>query len=177
MEIVKPEAKVYIDGANMFYTQKKLGWFIDWKKMKDYLKEKWDIIEVRYYIGVKSGDEKMSKFLRYLDNIGFKPITKPLKEIKITQDDVKFKIYPYPQIYKCNFDVEMTTDILLDRTQLDQILLFSGDSDFTYLVKTLRDLGKDVIVFSTRKMIAWELKLVVKKYIFLEDLREEIERK
>jgi len=71
----------------------------------------------------------------------------------------------------------MTTDILLDRTQLDQILLFSGDSDFTYLVKTLRDLGKDVIVFSTRKMIAWELKLVVKKYIFLEDLREEIERK
>lgn len=25
------KAKVYIDGANMFYTQKKLGWFIDWK--------------------------------------------------------------------------------------------------------------------------------------------------
>jgi len=66
MEIVKPEAKVYIDGANMFYTQKKLGWFIDWKKMKDYLKEKWDIIEVRYYIGVKSGDEKMSKFIHTL---------------------------------------------------------------------------------------------------------------
>ena len=34
---MKPRVKVYIDGANMFYTQKKLGWFVDWKKMKDYL--------------------------------------------------------------------------------------------------------------------------------------------
>ncbi len=37
---MKLKAKVYIDGANMFYTQKKLGWFIDWQKMKKYLKEK-----------------------------------------------------------------------------------------------------------------------------------------
>ena len=36
---MKPESKVYIDGANMFYTQKKLGWFIDWKKTKDFLTE------------------------------------------------------------------------------------------------------------------------------------------
>lgn len=174
---MKPKAKVYIDGANMFYTQKKLGWSIDWKKVKDCLNEKWDVIEIRYYVGVKPRDERMPKFLRYLDNIGFKPITKPVKVIKITQGDEKFKIYPYPQIYKCNFDVEMTADILLDRTKLDQIILFSGDSDFTYLAKILRDLGKEVVVFSTRKMIAWELKLMARKYIFLDDLKDKIERK
>jgi uncharacterized LabA/DUF88 family protein len=132
---------------------------------------------LRYYIGLKEDDEKMCSFLRYLDAVGLLPITKPLKEIKIDEDEPKFKIYPYPQIYKCNFDVEMTTDILLDRTELDQILLFSGDSDLTYLAKTLRDLGKDVVVFSTRKMIAWELKLVAKRYVFLEDLKDKIERK
>ncbi len=27
-------AKVYIDGANVFYTQKKMGWSLDWLKMK-----------------------------------------------------------------------------------------------------------------------------------------------
>jgi len=37
---MKPKAKVYIDGANMFYTQKKLEWFLDWKKIKEYLQAK-----------------------------------------------------------------------------------------------------------------------------------------
>ena len=173
---MKPKAKVYIDGANMFYTQKKLGWFIDWKKVKDYLKEKWDVLELRYYVGIKEGDEKMPSFLRYLDAIGFSPVTKPLKEIKIDENEPKFKIYPYPQIYKCNFDVEMTTDILLDRTILDEIILFTGDSDLVYLVKKLRDLGKNVIVFSSRKMLAWELKLTVNKYVFSEDIKDKIKR-
>jgi len=33
----KPKVKVYIDGANVFYTQKKLGCSLDWQKVKDYL--------------------------------------------------------------------------------------------------------------------------------------------
>ena len=45
---MKPKAKIYIDGANMFYTQMKLGWFVDWKKIKDYLKENNDVLEMRY---------------------------------------------------------------------------------------------------------------------------------
>jgi len=28
----KPKVSIYIDGANMFYTQKHLDWTIDWKK-------------------------------------------------------------------------------------------------------------------------------------------------
>ena len=78
---MKPKAKVYIDGANMFYTQKKLEWFLDWKKIKECLQAKWDVLEVRYYTGVKPDDEKMASFLRYLDNIGIDPITKPIKVI------------------------------------------------------------------------------------------------
>jgi len=31
--VKKPKAKTYIDGANIFYTQKKLGWSLDWQKI------------------------------------------------------------------------------------------------------------------------------------------------
>jgi uncharacterized LabA/DUF88 family protein len=51
--IEKPKAKVYIDGANMFYTQKELGWFVDWAKIKDYLNKEWEVLEIKYYTGVK----------------------------------------------------------------------------------------------------------------------------
>ena len=173
---MKPKAKVYIDGANMFYTQKKLGWFIDWQKMKKYLKEKWDILGIRYYTGIKPADEKMASFLRYLDNVGITPFTKLIKIIPLSSDHPLKKLYDYSEMYKSNCDVEITTDILLERAEIDEIILFSGDSDFQYLIKKLKDLGKKVIVFSSRRTISWEVKLEASEYIYLEDIKEEIKR-
>lgn len=174
---MRPKAKIYIDGANIFYTQKKLGWFVDWKKAKDYLQENRDILEICYYTGIKSNDEKMASFLRYLDNVGINCITKPIKVIKLSKDDDLGKKYIYPEIYKSNCDVEIATDILLERKEVDEIILFSGDSDFQYLIKKLKNLGKEVIVFSSRKTISWEIKLEASKYIYLEDIKDKIIRK
>jgi uncharacterized LabA/DUF88 family protein len=174
---MKPKVKVYIDGANMFYTQMKLEWFFDWKKIKEYLQKVRDILEMRYYTGVKPKDEKMASFLRYLDNVGITPITKPIKVIKIDNSDPLKKLHNYSEIYKSNCDVEITTDILLERKEIDEIILFTGDSDFQYLIRKLKDLGKKVIIFSSRKTISWEIKLEASKYIYLEDIKEAIIRK
>jgi uncharacterized LabA/DUF88 family protein len=174
---MKPKVKVYIDGANMFYTQMKLEWFFDWKKIKEYLQKERDILEMRYYAGVKPKDEKMASFLRYLDNVGITPITKPIKVIKIDNNDPLKKLHNYSEIYKSNCDVEITTDVLLERKEIDEIILFTGDSDFRYLIRKLKDLGKKVIIFSSRKTISWEIKLEASKYIYLEDIKEAIIRK
>jgi len=173
----KQTSKVYIDGANMFYTQQKLGWFLDWKKLKEFLGRKYKVVEFRYYTGIKSEDDKMKSFLRYLDHINIIPITKPLKVIRISKKHPLKNLYNYPEIYKSNFDVEITADILLDRVNIDQIILLSGDSDFQYLVKRLKDVGKKVTVYSSRKTISWELKLEASEYFYLEDIKNKIERK
>ena len=76
----KPKAKIYIDGANMFYAQKKLGWSFDWMKIKNYLEKDREVIELKYYVGVKEDDEEMQKYLKYLNAIGFDAFTKPLKK-------------------------------------------------------------------------------------------------
>ena len=165
-KIKKLKAKVYIDGANLFYTQKSLGWFLDFKKIKEYLIKKWDITGIKYYTGVRESDERMGSFLRYLDNLEIEPITKPLKKIINSKNT----------IFKSNFDVEMTMDILLERQSYDVCILFSGDSDFHALVEKLKNFGKKIIVFSSRKMISWELKLSVNQYIFLEDLKDIIKK-
>jgi len=167
----KPKAKVFIDGANMFYTQKSLGWTISWKNVISFLENKFDVLETRYYTGLKEDDNKMLKYLRYLDKIGFSTITKILKKIKIsnTGETAHF-------IFKANFDVEITADILLDKSKLDGIIIFSGDSDFGYLVKKLKDIGKLVYIFSSRRTISWELKLIASNVIYLEDIRKEIQR-
>jgi len=160
----KLKAKVYIDGANMFYTQRLIGSLIDWKKTKKLLNNKFEVLELRYYTGIKENDEKMKKYLSYLRDIQIKTITKPLKIIKNKENQI---------IHKSNCDVEMVVDIMADLNNFDLLVLFSGDSDFAYLVKILnKQYQKLIYVFSSRKTISWEIKLAVNKYWFIEDTKE-----
>jgi len=172
----KPKVKIYIDGANMFYTQKRLGWFIDWKKVKEYIELEKEVIEWKYYVGVKDNDDKMLKYLKYLNIVGFNTITKPLKKIKTHTSETVTHLKEKDFIYKANFDVEMATDILLERFKLDEIIIFSGDSDFRYLVKKLKDNGLKVVVFSSKKTISWELKIECTKVIYFESIKNQIMR-
>ncbi|MCX6731633.1 MAG: NYN domain-containing protein [Candidatus Parcubacteria bacterium] len=164
----KPKIKVYIDGANMFYTQKKLEWSFDWGKIKNYIEADKEVIEWKYYVGIKDDDKKMQKYLKYLNSVGFNTFTKPLKKIKTNDTN---------HIYKANFDVEITVDILLDKSKIDEIIIFSGDSDFQYLIKKLKDAGKKVNIYSSRKTISWELKLGASNIFYLEDIKNQIKRK
>ncbi len=135
-----------------------------------------EILEFRYYTGIKEDDEKMMSFLQKLSEFGITTIPKPLKKIRLNSGD------PHPLgmesefLYKANFDIEITTDILLDKTKVDEIILFSGDSDFAYLTKKLKDQGKRVIVYSSKKTISWELKLSASQVIYFENLKEFIQR-
>ena len=167
MEGEKAKVKIYIDGANIFYTQKKLGWSFDWVKIKKFIDEQKEVIEWRYYVATKEEDEKMASYLKYLNVIGFSSFTKPLKKIKDGE-----RIF-----YKANFDVEMAIDMITDKSRVDEIMLFSGDSDFRYLVKKLKDTGKRVTIISSKKTISWELKLEAAHIIYFEKIRETIERK
>ncbi|MBP9779896.1 NYN domain-containing protein [Candidatus Gracilibacteria bacterium] len=65
----------------------------------------------------------------------------------------------YLEDRKCNFDVEMGTDILLDlhfgKTQT--FVIWSGDSDFYDIVKQLQKAGKNVYIFATARKVSREL--------------------
>lgn len=54
--------------------------------------------------------------------------------------------------------------------EFDIAVLFSGDSDFEYLVKLLHKQGKKLYVYSSKKTLSWELKLSADKYFLLENI-------
>jgi len=64
---------------------------------------------------------------------------------------------------------------LLER--YNTIILFSGDSDFDYLLKKLRNKDKYTIVISTKHHIAKELIRSSNKYFDLRKLKNRIARK
>lgn len=65
----------------------------------------------------------------------------------------------YIEDRKCNFDVEIGTDMLLDfeRNDTEIFILWSGDSDFTDPLAKLLKSGKRVFLFATARRVSREL--------------------
>lgn len=66
---------------------------------------------------------------------------------------------------KCNFDVEMTMDMLDDAEKVTAIMLFSGDSDMQAPLERLKVKGKKIGIVGVRDMVAGELHRLKDKYI------------
>jgi len=157
-----------IDAANLESSVKSLGWWIDYIKLRDLFKDG-DLAEIRDYC-VRHNTDNQDKFFTFLKRNGFTLITKPLKIIKAEDID-------RGDIRKANFDVEITVDTIEMINSFDTLLLFSGDSDFDYLLRKLKDKNKNTVVISTKHHISKELIKSSNKYIELKKLRSSIERK
>jgi len=160
---------VIIDAANLEHSVKSLGWWVDYRKLFAFFESHTRLAGVRHYCP-SFNDERQNNFFTVLKKSGFKLVTKPLKII--TEAD-KAK----GDIRKANFDVEIAIDAMALLEDYDTLVLFSGDSDFDYLIRQLRGSGKKVMVISSRYHISKELIDSSNRYIDLKKLRKEIERK
>ena len=164
----KLKAAVFIDGSNIYFAQKKLGWQLDWGKVREILNKEFDVVDLRYYTAVKEGDTAMRKYLAKIKKKGICVLTKPLKLIQVESGG---------EVYKGNMDVEITGDALLAVDKFEVLVLFSGDSDLAYLVKLLHQFKKKVVVYSSRKTLSWELKMGCNEYRFLDGLKRYLTKK
>ena len=158
---------VFIDGANFFYMQRKLGWWIEPKKLLDFIKAKGEIVDAVYYVGVEAPPEARQKgFLNYLGHIGFSLETKTLKTI--IQDDGTEK-------KKANLDIEIVLDMFNTIEHYDMAVLLSGDGDFERPLRLLKARGKRFLVLSTQGFVAKEIREVAgMHYTDVRDIKEQI---
>ncbi|TLU82035.1 MAG: NYN domain-containing protein [Chlorobium sp.] len=146
----KKQAAIFIDGANLFFTQRHLGWQIDFSRLMAYFLSAYASVQANYYVPASEPvSEENAAFTRVLKAHGFRITSKPVKKIvnKETGDVVM----------KGNLDVELVVDALCAVDNYDTFILFSGDSDFIPLLRALKEKGKEVIVYSTQGLSAREL--------------------
>ena len=165
-QFIKGRAAVFIDAANIFYSQRTLGWRIDYQKLAAHLRVECDITGFHYYTGKVGTLEKQMAFINRLESLGYRVIA---KEVKFVRADGGLLVP------KGNLDVELALDAFRFRDSYDTLVLFSGDSDFAYLLDLLKRDKKGVVVVSTRGHVAKEL-LDRAKFIALSKLRATIEK-
>lgn len=163
--LVKGKVYVFIDAANIFYTQKSLGWRISYEKLMRYFKEEsGENVKCFVYTGVDENNSGQKKFLDMLDINGYIVRTKAIKKIRTGKTSYR---------WKNNLDIELALEMVDLINFCDSVVLMSGDSDFATPLKRAKKAGKNVIVMSVRGKISREL-LAIAKYISLDKLKDRI---
>jgi len=183
----------YLDLTNMFHWQDVLGWRFRIEDVVGQLFTFPNIKEIKVYYGLNERDKrnseafhnrikktgailrpnppKVMKFIKKNINEGlfFQRRTMILFD-KVVKDKINQLINELNKSRiiieepKCNFDVEMTMDMLDDVEKMTTIMLFSGDCDMCASLERLKVKGKKIGIFGVRGMVAGELHLIKDKY-------------
>lgn len=161
---------VFVDGANVFHTQRKLSWNVDLEKLLNYCGSYGELVEAIYYTGVPS-DGSIKRYLDKLAYIGYSLVTKPIKEIHDAATE--------QTIWKANLDVEMVLDMRDLADRYDIAVLVSGDGDFERALTRLKSMGKEVKVISAKGSVATEILYAVGGMNFIDfaSIKDIVERK
>lgn len=159
-----PKTYAFIDGSNIIYSSRAEGWYIDQKKLFNYLRRKFNVSKAFFYYGKDDENKKQEKFLKKLEDFGFSLRVKQVKR--------------YGRRMKANCDVDLTMDILIFMDKYQQAIILSGDGDFLPLYQFIQEKGKRVTIIGSAKNTAREVKKFAgERFVSLGNLRGLLERK
>ncbi|MGQ0662004.1 MAG: LabA-like NYN domain-containing protein [Pseudomonadota bacterium] len=164
---------LFIDGANLYFAARALGFDIDYKRLLALFSGKGRLVRAFYYTALAEDQEysPLRPLIDWLDYNGYTMVTKPTKEFVDAQGWRKIK---------GNMDIELAIDVMDMSPWLDHVVLFSGDGDFRRLVEAVQRRGVRVSVVSTIRsqppMVADELRRQADHFVELLDLMPHIQR-
>jgi uncharacterized LabA/DUF88 family protein len=113
----------------------------------------------RFYYGADYGPKDYStQMIRWSEALltrakmnGFEVIAKRVKYIHSADNVFGFE-------KKCDLDVEMAIDMIMEKDNYDTVVVFSGDGDLSYALRfVVEQYGKQAYVFGARDHIGREL--------------------
>ena len=116
----------FIDSQNLNLGVRSMGWVLDFKRFRLYLKNKYNVQKAFLFIGYVPGNEKLYKKLQ---EFGYFLIFKPTLEIS------KGKV-------KGNVDVELVLYAVVQKDNYEKAIIVSGDGDFHCLLEYLKKHNK-----------------------------------
>jgi len=133
---------LFIDGVSLHATSRTLGFDIDFKRLLKEFEDCGSLLRAFYYTSMIEDQEYSSirPLTNWLSYNGYTVVTKAVREF--TDASGRRKV-------KGNMDIELAVDAMALANQIDEIVLFSGDGAFRYLVEALQRRGVRVTVIST----------------------------
>jgi len=173
--LIYPQERLalFIDGINLYWSARALGFDIDYKKLLGFFSGKGRVVRANYYTALNEDQEysPIKPLIDWLDYNGYTVVTKPLKEIGDPSGRRKAR---------GSMDIEIAVDMMGLADRVDHAVLFSGDADFRRLVEAVQRKGVRVSVVSTIRaqppLVADELRRQADQFVDLVDLGPQVAR-
>lgn len=174
-DVKSPMPKKFYKG--MVWKNEGVKYNVDYEKLYNLFSKNCKLVDITFYTA-NFGTVSYNGFLTKLKSFGYKLVTKDIKYIQERKPfiyksckfchtknklDTSFKcekcgkLNDIPVRKKADVDVEIAVDATSRIAEYDTFVLFSGDSDYRYLLEHLRDVGKRTVVIFRRGHISDEL--------------------
>lgn len=155
----------FIDSQNVNLGVKSLGWSIDYRKLRLYLKNKHNITQAFIFIGLIANNQKLYTALQ---QAGFIIIFKPT--IRYFENG--------KETVKGNVDAELVLHAAaIEYHNYDKAMIISGDGDFACLINYLEKNNKLLQLVTPNQNYSKLLKPFSRFIIRLDQIRKSIEYK
>lgn len=171
---------VLIDGSNLYESARATGIRIDYKRLLALMNEDGTLLRSYYFTALrdKSIQAPLRATVDWLSHNGYVCVTKATKEWDepVTRfNEQGVQVTEMVRKIKGNVDVDIVTYAFKCAHLVQEIYLFSGDGDFTIMVKELQErYALKVFVVSSIGLVSTELRRQADKFIDLSNLRSDI---
>jgi uncharacterized LabA/DUF88 family protein len=125
----------FIDSQNLNLGVIRAGWKMDWKKFRQFLKDKYNVEQAYMFIGYVPDNEELYK---QMHDAGYLVVLKPTVDMLMTEEELKDERH----VTKGNADAELVLYAMKELPFYDKAVIVSGDGDFYCIVEYLEKQGK-----------------------------------
>ncbi|HEX5744451.1 MAG TPA: NYN domain-containing protein [Candidatus Saccharimonadales bacterium] len=126
----------FIDSQNLNLGTQRMGWKMDWRKFREYLRKEYGVSRAYMFIGYMSENEQLYE---YMHNLGYLVVLKPTVDVVAPDANKDDKEKP---AVKGNVDADLVLYAMKELPNYDNAVIVSGDGDFLGLIEYLEEQGK-----------------------------------
>ncbi|OGL29327.1 hypothetical protein A3D14_00820 [Candidatus Saccharibacteria bacterium RIFCSPHIGHO2_02_FULL_47_12] len=158
----KPNNYAFIDSQNLNLGVRSLGWKVDYRKVRLYLRNKYNVQKAFLFIGLIANNQELYTNLQSAGFIlVFKPTVRYFENGKET--------------YKGNVDAELVLHAAaIEYSNYDKAVIISGDGDFACLLDFLEKRNKLMHVMTPNAKYSQLLKPFSSYIVRIDQLRESL---
>lgn len=169
----------FIDSQNLNLGTQKMGWKMDWKKFREWLRTEYNVEKAFMFIGYLPDFEKLYD---QLHSQGYLVVLKPTLEMFHTEEpksDAEKKAdegkpAEEKKAVKGNIDADLVLHVMKEKNHYDKAIIVSGDGDFYTLLEHLDQEGKLLKLLTPNWQYSSLLKPFEKYVVRLDQKRSEL---
>jgi len=171
----RPETYVFIDSQNLNLGTQKMGWKMDWRKFRLFLREKYNVTKAFMFIGYVPEFEQM---YQQLHEAGYLIVLKPTSDLSKVNNDENGEARDKPEDkkpIKGNIDADLVLWAMKEFPNYDKAIIVSGDGDFHGLLEYLKQQDKLLHIMTPNWQYSQLLKEFDQHIIRLDQLKNQLQ--